>query len=130
MTRLRVTFPDGATIVASVADTDAARARGLMFRDTLPDDEGMLFVFAESRRHAFWMRNVLVPLDMMWLDENRRIVWLVESAPPCVDEPCPIYIPERPASSVIEVPGGFTKRHGIRVGDTVRFENRDGGAAL
>jgi uncharacterized protein len=122
MSRLRVTFPDGATIMASVADTDAARARGLMFRETLPADEGMLFVFAQSRRHAFWMRNVLMPLDLIWINEHREIVWLVESAPPCTDEPCPIYIPERPAQYVIEVPGGFTERHGLKTGDTVSFE--------
>jgi uncharacterized membrane protein (UPF0127 family) len=116
--------------MASVADTDAARARGLMFRDTLRDDEGMLFVFGDSRRHPFWMRNVLIALDMIWVDDEGRIVWLVESAPPCVEEPCPIYTPQRPASSVIEVRAGFAKRHGIKAGDIVRFENTDGGAAL
>ena len=112
-------FADGTRLAADVADTDEARARGLMFRDALAEDEGMLFVFETPQRYAFWMKNVRMPLDILWLDGRGRVVWLVESAPPCEADPCPTYVPGAKASSVLETAGGFARRHRVAVGDTV-----------
>ena len=118
-----VIFGDGARVCAEVADTDDARARGLMFRDA-SDDVAMLFVFDRPAPYAFWMKNVRVPLDIIWLDVERRIVGIVENAPPCTAEPCPMYQPGRNASFVVEVPGGFVRRHGIAVGDVLTITPR------
>ena len=114
-----VIFRGDVQVEAEVADTDEARERGLMFRDTLDAGEGMLFTFDLPRRYGFWMKNVRMPLDIIWLDDRRRIVWMVEAAPPCDADPCPMYVPEARASFVVEVSAGFARRHGVAVGDTV-----------
>jgi uncharacterized membrane protein (UPF0127 family) len=114
-----VIFRDGTRVRVEVAATDAARARGLMFRERLAEDEGMLFTFDVPRRYGFWMKHVRVPLDIIWLDAGGRVVWIVESAPPCPAEPCPMYAPRVEASFVVELAAGFARRHGIAPGDTV-----------
>jgi uncharacterized membrane protein (UPF0127 family) len=114
-----VIFTDGTRIRVDVADTDAARARGLMFRPPLADDEGMLFVFDVPGRYGFWMKNVRGPLDIVWLDSTARVVWMVENAPPCDADPCPTYAPPREASFVLEVAGGAVRRRNVAVGDIV-----------
>ena len=114
-----VIFADGWRVELEVADTEALRERGLMFRDGLADAEGMLFTFDVPRRYAFWMKNVRMPLDILWLDARGRIVSIVESAEPCVADPCPMYEPETPASMVLELAGGFVRRHGVRRGDVL-----------
>lgn len=124
MTSAYVIFPGGAQVEADVAATDDARARGLMFRDPLAEHEGMLFTFDVPRRYGFWMKNVRMPLDILWLDERRRVVWIVESAPPCAADPCPMYLPGSKASFVVEVAGGYVGRHGIAVGDIVTITPR------
>ena len=126
-----VIFGDGTSIRADVADTEDARARGLMHPPSpsaparlavLAEDAGMLFVFDRPGRYAFWMKNVPMPLDIIWLDAERRIVWIAENAPPCAAEPCPMYAPGREASFVVEVAGGFVSRHRIAIGDIVLID--------
>jgi uncharacterized protein len=114
-----VIFGDGTRLSVEMAETEAARGRGLMFRDALADDAGMLFVFDVPGRYAFWMKHVRVPLDIIWLDDASRVVWIVENASPCDADPCPIYEPPDEASMVVEVAGGLTRRHGVTVGDAV-----------
>lgn len=116
-----VIFVDGTRLDVEVAETEGARARGLMFRETLGDEEGMLFPFDIPRRYGFWMKNVRIPLDIIWLDTNRRIVWIVERARPCTADSCPMYLPEAEASYVLEVVGGFVARHGVAIGDAVEI---------
>ena len=118
MSTAYVIFGDGTSIRADVADTDDARARGLMHVPP-SDAAAMLFVFDRPGRYAFWMKNVRMPLDIIWLDAQRRIVWMVDNAPPCAAEPCPMYAPGRNASYVLEVAGGFVRRHNVAVGDVV-----------
>jgi uncharacterized membrane protein (UPF0127 family) len=114
-----VIFRAAPRVRVEIAETDEARARGLMFRDSLAEDEGMLFVFDEPERYGFWMKNVRVALDLLWLDRRGRIVWIVEAAPPCAGERCPTYRSAVNASFVLEVAAGFVHRHGIAVGDPV-----------
>ena len=111
-------------VAVDVADSDASRTRGLMFRPTLSDREGMLFVFARPDRYAFWMKNVRMPLDIIWLDESHRVVWIVHEAPPCGGEACVVYQPPRNATFVIEVTGGFARLEGIRIGERVTISPR------
>ncbi len=114
-----VIFGDGTRVDVEVAETDAARARGLMFRDALGECRGMLFAFDVPRPYAFWMKNVRMALDIIWLDAAGRIVWIVESAPPCAAEPCPTYVPGAEASFVLEVAAGFARRHAVTRGSEV-----------
>ena len=119
-----VIFGDGAQIRAEVAESDEARARGLMFRELLADDAGLLLKMERPGRHPIWMKNVRIALDILWLDARGRIVWMVEWAPPCSHEPCPIYMPDDDALFVLEVAGGVAGRHRAAVGGTVTISLR------
>ncbi len=102
---------------AEVADTPAARAQGLMFREELELDAGMLFLFDPPSRVTFWMKNTLIPLDMLFIDTHGRIVAITERAEPHSLEGRG---PGRPVRAVLEINGGLSERLGIRVGDQIR----------
>ncbi len=120
--RGRVVFPDGSAVSVEIADTEPVRERGLMFRTALAPNEGMIFVFPQAGYYPFWMKNTLIPLDMLWLDARGRIVSIAASVPPCKADPCPSYPPTGDASYVIEVVSGFARQHGLEPGDTVKLE--------
>jgi hypothetical protein len=117
-----VETPAGArhAVTVELARTDAERERGLMHRRTLADGQGMLFLFAESERRAFWMKNTLIPLDMIFVDDGGRVVGIVENAQPLTLAP---RAPGVPSRYVLEVPGGWSARHGVAPGARVRFEH-------
>jgi uncharacterized protein len=119
--RVVLESPSGrvSAVAVEVVRSEAEQARGLMFREKLGPDEGMLFVFQESTDHAFWMKNTLLPLDMIFIDERREVAGVVERATPLSTEPRSV---GRPSRFVLEVNGGFAAAHGVRVGDRVRFE--------
>jgi len=120
----RVIF-EGAEINAEVADTPQLRKIGLMFRESLSEEQGMLFVFPEAAPHRFWMKNVRVPLDMIWLDSNKQIIHIAENLLPCVIDPCAEFGPEGQASLfVIETVGGFAKKHRLKRGMHVKFKKK------
>ncbi len=102
-----------------LARTDAERERGLMFRERLEPDHGMLFLFDSDDEHVFWMKNTLVPLDLIFIDSAGRVVGVVANADPLSLAPRTVGAPSR---SVLEVPGGWAAAHGVRPGDEVRGE--------
>ena len=120
--RVVVETADGArhTVVVELARTDAERARGLMHRTSLADDRGMLFLFDEVAVHAFWMKDTPLALDMIFLDEEGRIVGIVERATPRTTTARSVGVPSR---FVLEVNGGWARARGVKAGDRVRFEN-------
>jgi uncharacterized protein len=118
---LKVYFPDGRSVTAELALTEAQRARGLMYRETILPDQGMLFVFEEEAARSFWMKNTLVPLDMLWLDRDRRIIHIERDVPPCKSDPCPSYGPGKPALYVLELKGGMAAVFGLKTHDKVDF---------
>ncbi len=105
-------------IEAQVALTLAQQAKGLMFRRTLPQDEGMLFIYDNERELGFYMANCYLPLDMIFLDRDRKVVGIIKEAVP-MDRT--IRSIGRPAQYVLEVNGGFTSRHGIGVGTEISW---------
>lgn len=104
--RVRVQFPDGRAFLAEVADTPVERARGLMFRERLEPDLGMIFLFDAPGLHSFWMKNTHIPLDILWIDSRGQVVHIERRVPPCAADPCPSYSPLRPAAGVLEVAAG------------------------
>lgn len=118
---IKVFFPNGTSVTAELAVTDAERARGLMFRENVPADQGMLFVFEVEDQHSFWMKNTKVYLDMIWLDGGRRIIHIERRVPPCVADPCPSYGPQLPARFVLELRGGEADVRELAVGDRLEF---------
>lgn len=125
-TQVAVVRPDtGAvllTIDAELATTAATRTRGLMERHALPMSQGMLFVFERPQPLSFWMFNTLIPLDMIFADEHRRIVTIHVSVPPCgPPRRCPSYASKRAAQFVLEVNGGVAAQAGLSIGDELRW---------
>jgi uncharacterized protein len=119
----RVVFPDGFVVSVEIAADDDLRAQGLMFRDHLRPGSGMLFLFPGDEERSFWMKNTKIPLDMIWISSDRRIVGIRENVPPCVTPVCPGYSPGPVKSRyVLEVAGGVAKQHGLQVGDALRIE--------
>ena len=99
-----------------IADTDAARERGLMYRKELPPGRGMLFDFHREQQVGFWMRNTLIPLDMIFIDGRGRIVSIAQNAKPLSED---VIMSGGPVRAVLEVIGGTARRLGIAPGDRV-----------
>jgi uncharacterized membrane protein (UPF0127 family) len=122
----RVIFPDGFVVHIELATNDETRAQGLMYRDSLPDGTGMLFLFAKDDEYPFWMKNTLIPLDMIWVTGDRRIAAVSHDVPPCKADPCPSYPPHAISRYVLEVAAGVARKHGLKAGDTLRIEGIEG----
>jgi uncharacterized protein len=116
-----LTLPSGKVLQVEVMVKDEDRAMGLMFRPSLAPDRGMLFLFEAPDFHGIWMKNCKFPIDILWLDADRKIVHVQEGAPPCVKEPCPVYTPLRRASYVVELGAGQARREKAAVGAAVDF---------
>jgi uncharacterized membrane protein (UPF0127 family) len=125
MPRVVIESPSGRSreVRVELARTSAEHERGLMFRKSLAADEGMLFVFPETSEHAFWMKNTLIRLDMIFIGEDHSILGLVERAEPMTTTPRSIGVPCR---YVLEVNGGWSASEGVRKGDRVRFVDMPG----
>ncbi len=104
-----------------VANNDVEISKGLMYRDKLGKYNGMLFVFNEERYVSFWMKNTLIPLDMIFISANGTINEIKQDIQPCVDE-CEIYPSLHPSKYVLEVNANFSKENNISVGDFVKIE--------
>lgn len=110
---------NGETIRVSVADTDAARERGLGGSAGLEPDEGMLFVFFDDAVRAFWMKDMRFSIDILWLAADGTILYIKEEASP---ESYPaVFAPQVAARYVLELPAGYARKHGVRVGDAAHL---------
>jgi uncharacterized membrane protein (UPF0127 family) len=123
-----VRFPGGESVRAEVMQTPGDMARGMMYRDSLAPDRGMLFVHQKPGHYPYWMYRVKIPLDIIFMDANQNIVHIARDTPPCQAEAreakdCPHYAPDppRPVQYVLELAGGQAKRYGLQPGDQLRF---------
>jgi hypothetical protein len=114
-------LPSGKVLQSEVMVKDEDRAMGLMFRPSLPSDHGMLFVFDQPDFHTIWMKNCKFPIDIVWLDGDRRVVDVAPSVPPCKADPCPVYQPMRRASYVVEMNAGEAGREKVARGAALEF---------
>jgi uncharacterized membrane protein (UPF0127 family) len=121
---IAVTMPQGTVVMAELADTVEERARGLMFRPSLEKNRGMLFAFAEPQPWSFWMKNTRVPLDIIWMDQKKKIVHIERNVPTCsrTDDGCPQYQPNENASYVLELAAGSATTLNLQRGATLRFQ--------
>jgi len=109
----------GQQFSVEIADTREKQALGLMYRDSLPEDHGMLFIFRNDAPRNFWMKNTRIPLDIMYFSSRLELVSVAKNARPCRVERCPVYPSEGPARYVLELNAGMASRLGLVAGDSM-----------
>ncbi len=102
-----------------LAQTFEEKQRGLMYREHLDANRGMLFVYEDEDIYSFWMKNTLLPLDIIWIDSNYKVVYIEHNAVPCNESPCKSINPEERALYVLEINGGISKKIGLEEGEQV-----------
>src|SRR5215203_4597234 len=108
---------------ADVPITSELMSKGLAVKNQLKENEAMLFIFEESAKHSFWMKDMKFPIDIIWLDSDGKIVHIEENLEPCpLVFVCPGYAPNADSQYVLETVAGFTQRHNISVGTNIDFE--------
>jgi len=117
-----VTFLSGGKMIkkidVEIAENEAERAKGLMYRPYLPDSVGMLFIFQTVQPQSFWMKNTQIPLDIIYVGPDKKIVSIQKNARPYSEESLPSL---GDVQYVVEVNAGYTELHGIEVGDSIQF---------
>lgn len=119
-----VTFPNGTKITAEVKRQDFDLLRGMMYRESLAQDRGMLFAHPAEDTFRYWMYQTKIPLDIIWMSRDRRIVEISPDTPPCTAEKasaCPNYGGNQKSQYVLEVNSGVVARNGLKVGDYLDF---------
>jgi uncharacterized membrane protein (UPF0127 family) len=120
---VKIRMPNGSEIRAEKAMTQAELTRGMKYRDSLAKDRGMLFLHMREGNYPYWMHEVKIPLDLIWMDKDRRVVQIVYDAPPCPGPPesCKMYGGGFRAMYVLELAAGQAKAMGIRPGVALDF---------
>ena len=113
-------------VQVEVAQKPEELTRGLQLREKLAPDAGMLFVFPSSEKRRFWMKDTKIPLDLIWMDAARRVVYVKKNVPPCIEDPCPVYAPDQEARYVLEINRGAADTLKIQIGDTAAFQSDSG----
>ncbi|MDR4491035.1 MAG: DUF192 domain-containing protein [Candidatus Nitrosocosmicus sp.] len=117
---------DDMNITAILALTPEEQSTGLAIKETMKENEGMLFVFDTPKKYSFWMKDMKFPIDIIWLDSKKKIVHIEDRLEPCVFLLlCPSYAPTTDSLYVLEVVSNFTNKHEVRIGDQVLFDSRN-----
>jgi len=118
-----VTLPDGHEIHAQPMVETTDLLRGMQFRKSLDADHGMLYFQRRPGKYGYWMYQTLIPLDMIWIDADSRIVEIVENTPPCktAASQCPMYGGHEMAKYVLQLRGGMAKKYGLKIGQQIQF---------
>lgn len=111
----------GERFTVELAETQEQQSLGLMFRDSLPDDHGMLFLFPVEARRSFWMRNTRIPLDILYFNTRLELVSVAADAQPCRTRSCPTYPSGKPARYVLELNAGKAEALGVSPGDRMEL---------
>lgn len=116
---LRTIELKGRSVRVSVADTESTRRQGLSGRASLTEDEGMLFVFPQDGKYAFWMKDMFFSIDILWLSADGVVVYMAQNVSP--DTYPQHFEPNTPARYVLELPAGYAEAHEVRIGNIVRL---------
>jgi uncharacterized protein len=103
-----------------IADTAEKRAKGLMFRKDLPENQGMLFIFSGEKKCSFWMMNTYIPLDIIFADKDYKVIGIIENAKPKSVKPLSV---DKPSKYVVEINAGLVKKYGIKLGDEFKVKS-------
>lgn len=114
---------NGVELVADIAATSDQKSRGLSVKDSLNENEAMLFLFKTEGEHSFWMKNMKFPIDIIWLDDDKKVIHVEHGLEPCIpDEFCNPYKPDRDSLYVLETVAGFAQKYNVTDGTQVEFE--------
>ena len=102
-----------------IAKTQEEREKGLMYRSHLEENKGMLFIFQDEEIYPFWMKNTLIPLDIIWINKDLEIVEIKNNFQPCEEDSCPSYKPKQKAFYVLEINAGLAEKYGFKEGDKI-----------
>ena len=119
-----ITLPNGRQIRAEVVTHPTEMMRGMMFRDSLAEDRGMLFIHGSEGKFQYYMFQVRIPLDIIWINRNQFVVEISPNTPPCTSKAaagCPTYGGNENALYVLELAGGVAAKHGLKVGDRLNL---------
>jgi len=107
-----------------LAQTPEERARGLMFREHLDPDKGMLFIYQaeEKGERSIWMENTLIPLDIIWINQDQEVVFISPNTQPCTAQPCTVIKPDVKARYILELNAQTAEKIGLRVGERLEFD--------
>ncbi|MDF0682058.1 MAG: DUF192 domain-containing protein [Candidatus Nitrosocosmicus sp.] len=113
----------GVNVTASLSTTPDSQSKGLSIKDSLNENEGMLFIFDSPQKYSFWMKDMKFPIDIIWINSTGNIVHIEKNLSPCyLLLPCPSYAPNNDSLYVLEVASNFTNKFGVSVGDSVESE--------
>ena len=118
-----IVLPSAARYRVEIASNPESRAQGLMFRESLAAGRGMLFLFPHPSVESFWMKNCNFPIDIVWMDASRKVIYVNAHTPPCKDDPCPTYGPKTESQFVLEIGDGAAAKEKIVPGAILKFEN-------
>jgi len=107
-------------IIVSIARTKPELMKGLMYIDNLPEDKGMIFLFQEPDYKAFWMKNMKIPLDILFIYKD-KVVTIDKEVPFCKKDPCPVYESKYKVDKVLELKAGFCKKYNVKTGDKIKL---------
>jgi uncharacterized membrane protein (UPF0127 family) len=113
---------NGVHLVADIASTGEQRSRGLAVKDSLAENESMLFYFPKANEYSFWMKDMKFPIDIIWLDTDRNVFHIEHSLEPCGPDECPLYKPDGKAQYVLETVAGFSQKYNVTENTVVEFD--------
>lgn len=113
---------NGSCFDVELAETREQRIKGLMHREALAENSGMLFIYNEEDYYSFWMKNMKFPIDIIWMDRNKEVVHMEKDVPPCQNDECPNYKPSQKAMHILEIGSGVADKLNIKIGDKASFE--------
>lgn len=117
----KICFKDNCFYV-ELAQTSQERVNGLMFRQSLDANKGMLFIFPKEGEYGFWMKNVLIPLDIIWINKNKNVVWIENNIQLCLKQECESVKPDQKTKYVLELNAGTVDKINLKIGDELIFD--------
>lgn len=106
----------------AIAKTSEERMLGLMYKERLDSNKGMIFIYNKEKKHSFWMKNTLIPLDIIWLNKSKHVVYISKNTQPCKQNDCLSIKPDRRAIYVLEINADLSDKLGLSIGDLIEFD--------
>ena len=119
--QIQIILPDEKVLLAEVADSQEEHLLGFFMAASLTPDFAVLFIYEEPGLQSLWSRNIQIPVDLVWLDKDRKVVQVDSNVMPCVEEPCPVYQSDEDAMFLLQVVPGAAREHGLEKGATIEM---------